>query len=70
MVVEFSRRLRDELSIFQRSGSGHSRTRSSDTGRMSIDTVGSQESEGPGISELAVFTMEAFGRESLAPSHP
>jgi hypothetical protein len=37
---------------------------------MSIDTVGSQESEGPGISELAVFTMEAFGRESLAPSHP
>jgi hypothetical protein len=45
MVLEFSRRFRAELNILQRS-SGRGRARTSDMGRMSIDSVGSQESEG------------------------
>jgi hypothetical protein len=54
MVVEFSRRLRAELNILQRS-SGRSRARTSDTGRMSIDSVRSQESAGVEITEQDAF---------------
>jgi hypothetical protein len=50
MVVEFSRRLRDELIILQNNASnyiarGHRRTKSSDTGRLSMSSVLSDDAE-------------------------
>jgi hypothetical protein len=49
MVVEFSRRLRVELTRLQRTSyvqaRGHGPTRSSDTGRMSVNSNVTQESD-------------------------
>jgi hypothetical protein len=58
MVVEFSRRLREELGKFQESVSMRGRARTSDTGRMSMDSTRSLEHEGPGIAEE--YAAEAF----------
>jgi hypothetical protein len=59
MVVEFSRRLREELGKFQESISElRGRAGTSDTGRMSMDSTRSLEREGPGISEE--YATEAF----------
>ena len=46
MVVEFSHRLREELTSLQSISQQRGRAGTSDTGRMSIDCIGSQESEG------------------------
>ena len=46
MVVEFSHRLREELTSLQSISQQRGRAGTSDTGRMSMDSIRSQESEG------------------------
>ena len=43
MVMEFSRRLREELTSLQSISQQQGRVGTSDTGRMSMDSVGSQK---------------------------
>ena len=46
MVVEFSHRLREELTTLQSISQQQGQVGTSDTGRMSMDSIWSQESEG------------------------
>jgi hypothetical protein len=53
MVVEFSRRLREELVKLQESTNLRGRAGTSDTGRMSMDSIRSMElSNESGIAEV------------------
>lgn len=57
MVEEFSRRLREELVKLQESArERRERADTSDTGRMSMDSIRSAKSEGPGNVEEKTST--------------
>jgi hypothetical protein len=59
MVVEFSRKLRVELTDLRKASNspaqGHGRTKSSDTGRMSMDSNESQEADWPDKGSSMAF---------------
>ena len=57
MVVEFSRRLREELTSPQSISQQQGRAGTSDTGRMSMDSIGSQETEGSKDEDDVALTM-------------
>ena len=54
MVVEFSHRLREEFTILQSISQQQGQAGTSNTGRMSMDSIGSQESEGSEEEDVAL----------------
>ena len=57
MVVEFSHRLREELTSLQSISQQRGRAGTSDTGRMSMDSIRSQESEGSEEEVVVALAM-------------
>ena len=57
MVVEFSHRLREELTSLQSISQQRGRAGTSDTGRMSTDSIRSQESEWSKEEDVVALAM-------------
>ena len=57
MVVEFSHRLREELTSLQSISQQRGLAGTSDTERMSMDGIGSQESEGSEEEDVVALAM-------------
>jgi hypothetical protein len=69
MVVEFSNRLRGELVKLQESAiNRRARAGTSDTGRMSMDSIRSLECEGSGIVEESSDSTRMIEAFSIQPT--